>query len=847
MKMTSVKKLRTMCRMCLNRCGMIATVEDGVVIKLEGDDENPYSKGLACAKGRSGYFTLESPYRVKRPLMRTNPIKGPGIDPAWKEISWDEALSVVAARLREIREKDPRLVWHVTFDDRSPLDVVWSLAYGTVEEPFAAGFFCGNAVHPVSFLNHMGHTPLPDVPLTRYVLAVGAQYGSVVHYDTMNAASAIGTNREKIKIVSVDPICSHGAAMADEWIPIRPGTDAAFLNGLMYVLLHEEGIYDAPFLLEATNAPYLVGDNGKYFRDKDSLKPMVWDNRAGRAVCFDQASEDLALFGTFEIDGKEVKTSFRVVTDHLKEYTPERVADITSVPASTIRRIAKEFGEAAQIGSTINLDGSELPHRPVSLIWYRGLSAHKHAYLNGIVIDLLQTIVGAMDVPGGLLGYDRVAWRTTEDGLLAVARRLGSLERTHMTSPYPARVVTPPQSLDLFGLFPVATYSWVFAIKGILEPRKYHNDLVPEMLIQHRANMAFTAASRGIMTDLLSRIPFIVSIAFEIDETAEFADVVIPSLHYLEKLEPGEHHRYHTGSQPGVFYGSKPVHRPPFDSPWDQMVSHDEVWLELAERAGFLSDVYEACNLIWKLKPEYALDPSKTYTYREILDRYLKNKLGNDKGLEWYEEEGLDIEPRSIQDRYPGAFPKPRIHVYHEYMIEAGEQVENMVRELDLPWDTSDYIPTPEWKPCPAYEPEDLRYDLYMTTGRTPYHGLGSTSSNPLLRELGGKLGYDEILIHNDTAKKKGLKEGDWVEIETDGGKKAQGKLKVTPGIHPEVTAVLGEAGGWSKAVTGGKKDAYTGIHFNSLLSFDDDHLDFVGAAFDQCLRVRINKIKGKK
>ena len=129
-----------------------------------------------------------------------------------------------------------------------------------------------------------------------------------------------------------------------------------------------------------------------------------------------------------------------------------------------------------------------------------------------------------------------------------------------------------------------------------------------------------------------------------------------------------------------------------------------------------------------------------------------------------------------------------------------------------------------------------------MTTGRVPYQSLGSSSSNPLLRELSSKLGYDEILIHTDAARRKELSNGEWVEIETDGGKKARGRLKITNAIHPEVTAVLGEAGGWSKAVKGNRD--YTGIHFNSLLSFDDNHLDFVGGALDQCLKIKITKLK---
>src|SRR3972149_2583886 len=87
---------RTLCQMCLNRCGIIATVEDGMVVRVDGDPDNPHNQGKACVKGRSGFFTLDSPYRVTRPLRRTNPEKGPGVDPGWVPIRWDEALDLVA-------------------------------------------------------------------------------------------------------------------------------------------------------------------------------------------------------------------------------------------------------------------------------------------------------------------------------------------------------------------------------------------------------------------------------------------------------------------------------------------------------------------------------------------------------------------------------------------------------------------------------------------------------------------------------------------------------------------------------------------------------------------------------
>ena len=113
---------------------------------------------------------------------------------------------------------------------------------------------------------------------------------------------------------------------------------------------------------------------------------------------------------------------------------------------------------------------------------------------------------------------------------------------------------------------------------------------------------------------------------------------------------------------------------------------------------------------------------------------------------------------------------------------------------------------------------------------------------NPLLRDVGLRLGYHEIALFPEAAKRKGLKNGDWVEVETDSGKKSQGRLKLTHAIHPEVTSVWAPAGRWANSATQGKGPL--GIHFNSLLTLDDEHLDFVSAAIDSCLRVKISKLE---
>src|SRR2546425_9988467 len=86
--------VRSACIICLNRCGILAHVdEDGIVDKILGDPDNPHNHGKTCAKGDAGFEGLQDPDRITTPLRRTNPEKGIGVNPRRAPISWDEALA----------------------------------------------------------------------------------------------------------------------------------------------------------------------------------------------------------------------------------------------------------------------------------------------------------------------------------------------------------------------------------------------------------------------------------------------------------------------------------------------------------------------------------------------------------------------------------------------------------------------------------------------------------------------------------------------------------------------------------------------------------------------------------
>ena len=96
------------CALCYANCSIKVHRVNGVVTKIEGNPASAIGKGRLCGKGVSGIMTHYDPHRLSKPLRRTNPEKGIGVDPKWKEISWDEALDEIAENLKKIRDDDPR-------------------------------------------------------------------------------------------------------------------------------------------------------------------------------------------------------------------------------------------------------------------------------------------------------------------------------------------------------------------------------------------------------------------------------------------------------------------------------------------------------------------------------------------------------------------------------------------------------------------------------------------------------------------------------------------------------------------------------------------------------------------
>jgi molybdopterin-containing oxidoreductase family molybdopterin binding subunit len=838
----------TTCGVCYSVCALKVHRVNGTVVKIEGNPESSTNRGKLCPRGVSGIMTLYNPDRVNVPLKRTNPKKGLDVDPGWVEISWEEALDSVAARLKKIRDDDPRkllLTGTVTTQDEVPFAKIFAMAFGTPNGwNSGAGNHCGTAEHLYGALLHASWAKQPDPDHCKYLLNFGTAAGFGSYYCVTGMAQRIAEARVRgMRHVCIDPFLSPSAEKADEWVPIRPGTDGAMALAMLHVLLHELNIYDADYLAHHTNAPYLVGDDGLYLRDPIEKVPLVWDSADASTKRFDAPDvKDFALEGEFHIGEKRGRPAFALLKEHLRQFTPEWAEPITTVPASTIRCIAREFGEEARIGSTIMLDGKVLPYRPVAVTYFKGAQGHKNALLNCMALELLVEIVGASNVPGGLLGMNSCSfghpetgaprWIPTcdKDGLLVTGKW------PNHPAPYPPRDVKAPETIDLRSMVPTCPGSSGALPVVMADPERFKVPYRIEMNFQVGSNYLMTFADPAAVVKAFEKT-FQVSFALFLDEATYLSDIVLPAASYLERFS---HTTDWMASNSPT--GEWCYHlRQPVVEPIGQRRSVSEVLLDLVERLDMREEFYAMVNLVLELKGRYALDPAERVSWEEIVDRRYKSMFGDERGLAWFKEHGLIKWPKKVEEVYWKPFSHARVPVYFEWFKSLGENVAAMAKRLAVDVDTSAFQPLPEWRPCQSHKEKSTEHDLYAVYYKFPMQTFSGTYDNPWLDEVCriDRFAYG-VAINAETARRKGIEEGDWIEIESAAtGHKIRGRAAVTEGIHPEVIGIAGCGGHWSKFLRIAGREG-KGLCFEWLTPVGLDNVDIPSLTQDLCVKVKV-------
>ncbi len=885
-------------------------VEDGVAVRIQSNydiaDEHP-GCGRVCVKAYGLIQKTYNPNRISQPMKRTNPKKGRDEEPGFVPISWDEALDIVASKMRDIRAKGlrdesgfPRFA--ASFGGGgTPTQYMGTFpaflsAWGDVDLGFGGGqgIKCYHSEHLYGELWHRAFIVAPDTPSCNYVINCGNNVeasGGVAGIKRQADARARGLKR-----VQVEPHLSITGAMSAEWVPIKPKSDAAFLFALVHRILCERDwreVCDVPYLKETTTSPYLVGPNGYYLRDPETMKPLIHDLADGLNKPFDADISDPALDGSFTVagiedgpDGErwsheavEAHPAFQMLVDHVAKFTPDWAEAECDVPADTIRRIADEYLAHACIGETVEIEGRTLPYRPVAVMLGKGVNNGWGGYEACWARTLLATLVGALEVPGGTLGtavkLNRPAdnrmntVRSSADGIMDYPFNETSRNewdgKPHIRNGYKMLVPLAANSPWSAALGP-AHLPWLFQKKS---PDHWPAQTKPELWINYRTNPAISSWNAPEVAERIAEFPFTVSFAYTLDETNYMADILLPEATDLESFQLMQIGSTKFTEQYWKHQGWT-IRQPVADKVVDSMDLSD-ISTELARRVGILENYVGAinrgaagCRLIDRDgKYDYALPTDRAPELTEIWDAVAKAAShGLSDGeeihdLDWFREHGYMLRDFPQIDWY--LYPRMKDEgvrfemPYQERIKRHGAQLANRLHETGIEWwdqQLTEYQALPDYKQFPDIWIEYARemgrdpdeFPLWALTARSMQYSWGANVGIPLINEVAENIaGHRGVIVNRTMAKGLGIKDGDPVVIESVSGE-TRGEAVLREGIRPDTVLMIGQFDHWATPYA---KD-FNRPSLNSVTDIALSLTDATGSGAD-VVRVKLRKDTGRR
>jgi anaerobic selenocysteine-containing dehydrogenase len=346
-----ITKVTTICGLCPGGCGIKASLVDKKrAIALQGNPDNPVNAGGICPLGASGLQFLYAPYRVTQPLKQT----GKRGDPkGFRPISWEEALTELHSQLNRLRtEGKPYSLGCITGQSHSSMGDLWHQFFKAFGSPNL--FFMPSAEDSLKTAAYvaLGSSRAITFHLEQasYVLSFGAAlaegWGAPGRMQATFGRWRSGVpGTAPTKLVQVEPRCSLTAAKADQWIPIKPGSEAALALGLAHILLRDH-LYDSEFIRN-----YSFGFDS-------------WTDASGKSR---QGFKDFVL----------------------ANYTPDKVGELTGVTGATLTQLAKEFATQKQAVA----------------VWGSGNGRTPNNFYHDLAFLALNALVGNLK-PGGMLGVE---------------------------------------------------------------------------------------------------------------------------------------------------------------------------------------------------------------------------------------------------------------------------------------------------------------------------------------------------------------------------------------------------------------------------------------------------------
>lgn len=776
-KYKNAQKVPGLCQLCSTICGIVGYVKDGRVLKIEGNPNDPNSRGKLCARGQAALNHLYHPERLLYPLKRMGN-RGEG---KWKRISWDEALSEIAEKLKTIREAGNQEEFAFHQGRQRSKDAIKRFldAYGTKTQLSHRSLCSGN--RRAANLAYLWESDwdLNDCENSKFILNFGSN-AFEAHQGHVPFANRIQNGRFKngAKMVTFDVRLSNTAGNSDEWFAPFPGTDGAVALGMCNWIMTQN----------------------KY--DKEFIE--TWTN-----------------------------VSVKELTQHLQSYSPEWAEQISGIKAADIKRIAIEFAEAAPAATTM---------------CNRGSSSHLNGFYNDRSIYLLNAIVGSVGKKGGW------CWSPW-----------GGLDPIVKTPAMPPAAKTwsvledPPEYplANVWRRMRVGEIIYLYLLQGRAKLQAY---------MTYNLDSPLTWPEESLTQEVLTNedlIQFHVCINCFYNETAHYADIVLPWTTFLERWDLDARASYNLRPYVGI--------RTPMVDPLGEARDIRDFFPELARKiGGGMEKAYDYGSTEDYMRKWAENIPENTKTKKAGLDRLLDEGAWENPDTEpFYEPYNTVLTEDDLADSETdqnGIITKNGIGIgikvgdkaVRGFMTPSRKfEVRSLfINQVGMNQDCSELIKKsgviktknrpeqhkgfdveihemPIWHQIEEHE--NLGDDeLVMTSFKWNVHNHGRTMNLKWLAEI---VHSNPAWINPQTAEHFGINDGDWVELTsyhsqmlekalpslTHGERDESDRIVVSkmrvpvvtmPGIHPKAIAMSNSCGHWQYTnVAKAQKNPMQGDH----------------------------------
>ncbi|MFH0976487.1 MAG: formate dehydrogenase-N subunit alpha [Spirochaetota bacterium] len=391
-KLKGTSNLNSICPFCSMGCGIKVSVKNNKIINIEGDESHPINNGRLCAKGSAAFQLSVNEKRLTKVLHRAP------FAPEWKEISWEAAIKKIAENIKKTRDKT-----FVEYEGKNTVNrtdgmAVFAGSYLNNEEYYLLSKMSrvlgianvrnesdlSHSAADTALANTFGYGAMTnhwiDVQHSDVILIIGS---NPAESHPVSVRFMLKAKEKGGRIILADPRCTRTSSFADMHAPLRPGTDIAFIGGIINYALKNNRI-NKEYLLEYTNAAFMVNpqyhfQNG-YFNGFNAGKynNEAWDYEKDRK-------------GVPRMDKtlKNQYTVFQILNAHFSRYTPDVVSRVTGCPAETFLKIAETYTSTYK------------NEKAGSIVFSSGSTQHTVGAQNVRAYAILQMLMGNIGIAGG--------------------------------------------------------------------------------------------------------------------------------------------------------------------------------------------------------------------------------------------------------------------------------------------------------------------------------------------------------------------------------------------------------------------------------------------------------------